>query len=264
MVALRKSVRPMLPANSTSPTKARSICGAWNTTCPGVWPGSGAHSASHCPLAPVSPSCSQRVGVKCCADGKPNIALLRQPSIRTDRPGAAHDGQLQALGQLARASRMVDMGVREPDLAQRKPQAIHLAQQHIGSPPGQSRRPARGIAPHDGGVLLEGVTGTVRVMQHGGDYWWLPSLCVSLSENLFNIFLEIALGAIGTSGCWVRRMGWCPCKQPGVQSPDFLQPFGQVSCARSALLHRLPIARAIGCALRPSSPSRQGTALQKM
>jgi hypothetical protein len=29
----------MLPANSTTPTKARSICGAWNTTWPGVWPG---------------------------------------------------------------------------------------------------------------------------------------------------------------------------------------------------------------------------------
>ena len=29
---------------------------------------------------------------------------------------------------------MVDMGVREPDLAQRKPQTIHLAQQHRGRP----------------------------------------------------------------------------------------------------------------------------------
>ena len=31
---------------------------------------------------------------------------------------------------------MVDMGVREPDLAQREPQAIHLAQQHIEVAPG--------------------------------------------------------------------------------------------------------------------------------
>jgi hypothetical protein len=39
VVAAGKSVRPMLPANSTSPTKARCASALWNTTWPGVWPG---------------------------------------------------------------------------------------------------------------------------------------------------------------------------------------------------------------------------------
>nr|ACN62974.1 beta-lactamase domain protein [Diaphorobacter sp. PCA039] len=78
-----KSVRPMLPANSTSPTKARSICGAWNTTWPGVWPGQWRTLKDSWPMATVSPSCSQRVGVKGCAGAKPNMALCcARPSIQ--------------------------------------------------------------------------------------------------------------------------------------------------------------------------------------
>ena len=83
-----KSVRPMLPANSTSPTNARSICGAWNTTWPGVWPGQWRTCSTSLPICTWSPSCSQRVGVKGSAGGKPNMALCcPRPSIQNWSPG---------------------------------------------------------------------------------------------------------------------------------------------------------------------------------
>ena len=70
-----KSVRPMLPANSTSPTKACLMPGSKNTTWPGVWPGQWRTCSPQPPMRTVSPSCSQRVGVKGSASGKPNMRL---------------------------------------------------------------------------------------------------------------------------------------------------------------------------------------------
>ena len=65
----------MLPANSTSPTKACFVPGSKNTTWPGVWPGQWRTCSSQPPMRTVSPSCSQRVGVKGSASGKPNMRL---------------------------------------------------------------------------------------------------------------------------------------------------------------------------------------------
>ena len=56
-------------------------------------------------------------------------------------------------------------------------------------------------------------------------------------QNLFKVFSGIALECNRDE--WMlqmRRMGSCPCKQPGRQSSEFigpisLQPFGQVPCA---------------------------------
>ena len=74
----------------------------------------------------------------------------------------------------------------------------------------------------------------------------------SRAKNVFKVFLEIALECNRDE--WmlrVRRMGWCPCKQPRRPIARFhSNPSGKCLAARSALLHRLPIARAIGCALR--------------
>ena len=86
----------------------------------------------------VSPSCSQRVGVKrCAAESRTSRFAAAARQSRTDRPGVAPRWAAASAGaNPARASRMVDMGVRGPDLSQRKPQAIHLAQQHIQVAPG--------------------------------------------------------------------------------------------------------------------------------
>ena len=52
----------------------------------------------------------------------------------------------------------------------------------------------------------------------------------------------------------VRRMGSCPCKQPGHPIARFhSNPSGKWLAARSAVLHRLSIARAIDRALRLAS-----------
>ena len=49
----------------------------------------------------------------------------------------------------------------------------------------------------------------------------------------------------------VRRMGLCPCKQAERSIARFhSNPSGKCLAGRSAALHRLPIARATGCALR--------------
>ena len=63
----------------------------------------------------------------------------------------------------------------------------------------------------------------------------------------------------------MRRMGSCPCKQPGRPIARFhSNPSGKGLAGRSALLHRLPIARAIGCALRLAShPGQTLVQLQK-
>jgi hypothetical protein len=49
----------------------------------------------------------------------------------------ADDGQAQPLRQLARAARVVDVGVREPDGLQVQAQALRFGQQQIESPPGR-------------------------------------------------------------------------------------------------------------------------------
>ena len=83
----------------------------------------------------------------------------------------------------------------------------------------------------------------------------------AMSKNLFNVFLEITLECNRDE--WmprVRRMGSCPCKQPGRPIARFhSNPSGKCLAGQSALLHRLPIARAIGGALRLAA--RPGKAL---
>ncbi|PIF27199.1 NMT1-like family protein [Acidovorax sp. 56] len=86
------------------------------------------------------------------------------------------------------------------------------------------------------------------------------------AQNLFKVFLEIALECNRDE--WmlrVRRMGSCPCKQPGRPIARFhSNPSGKCLAGRSAALHRLPIARAIGRALRLAShPGQTLVQLQK-
>jgi hypothetical protein len=83
--------------------------------------------------------------------------------------------------------------------------------------------------------------------------------------NLFKVFSGIALECNRDE--WMlrmRRMGSCPCKQPGRQSSEFigpisLQPFGQVPCR--AVCGVAALANSTGYWLRPApcTPSRQGT-----
>src|SRR3989338_520803 len=63
----------------------------------------------------------------------------------------------------------------------------------------------------------------------------------------------------------MRRMGSCPCKQPGRPIARFhSNPAGKCLAGRSAALRRLPIARAIGCTPRLAShPGKGLVRLQK-
>ena len=86
------------------------------------------------------------------------------------------------------------------------------------------------------------------------------------AKNLFKVFLEIALECNRDE--WMlrmRRMGSCPCKQPGRPIARFhSNPAGKCLAGRSAALRRLPIARAIGCAPRLAShPGKVLVRLQK-
>ena len=85
-------------------------------------------------------------------------------------------------------------------------------------------------------------------------------------QNLFEAFSGIALECNREE--WMlrmRRMGSCPCKQPGRPIARFhSNPSGKCLAGRSAALHRLPIARAIGRALRLAShPGKVLVRLQK-
>ena len=78
-------------------------------------------------------------------------------------------------------------------------------------------------------------------------------------QNLFEAFSGIALECNREE--WMlrmRRMGSCPCKQPGRQNSKFigpisLQPFGQVPCRAVCGVAALANSRAIGCAPRLAS-----------
>ena len=67
----------------------------------------------------------------------------------------------------------------------------------------------------------------------------------------------------------MRRMGSCPCKQPGRQNSEFigpvsLQPFGQVPCRAVCGVASLVDSGAIHCAPRLASHPRKGVVrLQK-
>ena len=80
-------------------------------------------------------------------------------------------------------------------------------------------------------------------------------------ENLFKVFSGIALECNRDEWMpWMRRMGSCPCKQPGRPIARFhSNPAGKCLAGRSAALRCLPIARAIGCA--PRLASHPGKAL---
>ena len=80
----------------------------------------------------------------------------------------ADDGQGMRLRKLARAARMVDMRMREPDRAQRQAQALDFGQDD-----GQvaarvdDGRVAAFAAPDQRAVLLEGGDGNGEVFKHG-------------------------------------------------------------------------------------------------
>ena len=87
----------------------------------------------------------------------------------------AHDGQLQALGQLGGAARMVDVRMGDPDLLQRETQGLHSGQQHLQITPRVDHCGLHAlIAPNDGAVLLERGDGDGFVMKHeeSGFYRW--------------------------------------------------------------------------------------------
>lgn len=97
-------------------------------------------------------------------------ALLRQP-VNPELIARVwtHDGQPQTRGQFARAPRMVDVCVREPDLRQREAQALHLGQQHLQVAPWVDHSGLlRGIAPDEGAVLLKRGNWDGEVAEHAG------------------------------------------------------------------------------------------------
>ena len=83
-------------------------------------------------------------------------------------------------------------------------------------------------------------------------------------QNLFEAFSGIALECNREE--WMlrmRRMGSCPCKQPGRQNSKFigpisLQPFGQVPCRAVCGVAALVDSRAIHCAPRLASHPGKG------
>ncbi len=84
-----KSVRPIEPWNSTSPTRAMPTCALAKTTCPGVWPGQWRTSKLCLPTVTVSPSSSQRSGVKRARQRRRTCVLARRAGrSRRHRRGA--------------------------------------------------------------------------------------------------------------------------------------------------------------------------------
>ena len=79
-------------------------------------------------------------------------------------------------------------------------------------------------------------------------------------QNLFEAFSGIALECNRDE--WMlrmRRMGSCPCKQPGASNrPISLQPFGQVPCRAVCGVAALVDSRAIHCAPRLASHPGKG------
>ncbi|MPN13388.1 hypothetical protein SDC9_160709 [bioreactor metagenome] len=105
-----------------------------------------------------------------------HLALLRQP-VDPELVAllGADDRQMQLLRQLARAPRMIDMRMREPQRLQIQTQPLHLAQQHIQIPTWiDDGRILGDIAPDDGRVLLKGRDGDCEVLEHG--VMWLSVL----------------------------------------------------------------------------------------
>ena len=84
-------------------------------------------------------------------------------------------------------------------------------------------------------------------------------------QNLFEAFSGIALECNRDE--WMlrmRRMGSCPCKQPGRQNSKFigpisLQPFGQVPCRAVCGVAALADSAGYRQRTAPCIPSRQGT-----
>lgn len=97
-------------------------------------------------------------------------ALLRQavnPELVT-RVGA-NDGQREPLCQLARAARVVDVGVGEPDLFEREVKTFYFSEQHLQVAAGVDHGGfVGGVAPDEGAVLLESGDGDGEVVEHGG------------------------------------------------------------------------------------------------
>ena len=96
-------------------------------------------------------------------------ALLRQPvdPELVARVGA-DDGQRQALGQFARAARVIDVRVGEPDLFEREVKTFYLSEQHLQVAAGVDHGGfVGGVAPYERAVLLERGDGDGEVAEHG-------------------------------------------------------------------------------------------------
>jgi len=124
-------------------------------------------------------------------------ALLRQAVnpklIALVRP---HNGQLQALRQLARAARMVDMRMGEPNGLQIQPQSRYFGKDSIQIATRVNHGSLLGLAaPQQGTVLLEGGDRYRGVVQrHAGDYTCLLDAAsrarMPCSHAFHPIFLE--------------------------------------------------------------------------
>jgi hypothetical protein len=81
----------------------------------------------------------------------------------------ADDGQLEPFGQLRRAARMVNMGMRQPNLLKLSVCVFNRRQQPIQIATGIDDGRFFGlIAPNDGAILRKRRDGDGNVMQHDG------------------------------------------------------------------------------------------------
>jgi hypothetical protein len=97
-----------------------------------------------------------------------HAALLRQAVdpelVARMRPD---DGQRQAAREFAGAARVVDVRMREPDLLERDAELVDGCEQPVEIAAGvDDRGLLRGVAPHDGTVLLERGDGDGLVAEH--------------------------------------------------------------------------------------------------
>ena len=139
-----RSVRPTLPANSTSPTKARLRLGAVEDDVPRRVPGAVAHRQRALPdlhrIAVVQPA-RRREGLG--RREAEHLRLLAQ-AVDPELVGRvwSDDGQLQLARQRAGAAGMVDVGVGEQDLLERHAQRRAASRMRGRSPPGSMTAPS--------------------------------------------------------------------------------------------------------------------------
>jgi len=231
-----RSVRPMLPAKSTSPTKARRprrcgrrhdgrVSGQWRT------------AACLRPTCTVSPSCSQRVGVKGSAAASPNICpCWRSASIQHCHPGEGRRWAAPLAGQCCRATGVVDVRVREQDLPWRHAQAQHggadQRQVATGVDDGALHRQ---VAPDDGAVLLKRRDGNRVVAQHVRRWVDVGEVPVSRPPRSRKGGSHRPAAAAMVRATFVRGPR---CRMPGMAARACAADVGAADCA--ALLPAVP------------------------